>query len=52
MPTQEGARAGAMTQMVTKELVVALQHTPDDKLGWVPMGVAKTLSPSTRTLSA
>jgi len=31
-----------MTQMVTKELLVALQYTPDDKLDWVPMGVAKT----------
>jgi uncharacterized damage-inducible protein DinB len=31
-----------MTQMVTKELLVALQYTPDDKLDWVPMGKAKT----------
>jgi hypothetical protein len=40
--TQEGARAGAMAQMVTKELLVALEFTPDDKLDWVPMGKAKT----------
>jgi uncharacterized damage-inducible protein DinB len=42
MATHEGARASAMTQMVTKELLVALQYTPDDKLDWVPMGQAKT----------
>ena len=42
MATAEGARASAMTQMVTKELLVALKFTPDDKLDWVPMGAAKT----------
>ncbi|MBM3471852.1 MAG: DinB family protein [Armatimonadetes bacterium] len=42
MATAEGARASAMTQMVTKELLVALKYTPDDKLDWVPMGAAKT----------
>ena len=42
MATHEGTRAAGLTQMMTKELLVALQYTPDDKLDWVPMGAAKT----------
>jgi len=42
MATAEGGRVGAMTQMMTRALLVALKYTPDDKLDWVPMGAAKT----------
>ncbi len=42
MATQEGTKAAGLTQMMTKELLMALEFTPDDKLDWVPMGAAKT----------
>jgi len=42
MATHEGARAAGLTQMMTRELLAALQYTPDEKLDWVPLGSAKT----------
>lgn len=42
MATAEGKKAAQITQKATKDLLVALQYTPDDRLDWVPMGSAKT----------
>ncbi|MBM3500757.1 MAG: DinB family protein [Armatimonadetes bacterium] len=42
MATAEGTKAAGLTQMMTGELLLALQYTSDENLDWVPMGSAKT----------
>ncbi len=42
MATDQATTAKAKTQQATQMVLSGLKHIPDDKLGWVPMGKAKT----------
>jgi uncharacterized damage-inducible protein DinB len=42
MPVPEAVQAKERTQSAHGEVLVGLKYIPDDKLGWCPMGKAKT----------